>query len=65
MKMLNLKDFEGWVCCAMHRSDPPKGRCDMGVSYPMLRMTYLSRNFFVLSLFCVLMHVCKAKSAGL
>jgi hypothetical protein len=36
-----------------------------GVSYPMLRMTHPSRNLFVLSLFCVFMHVCKAKSAGL
>ncbi len=63
--MLDLKDFEGWVCCTMHRRDPPKGRCDMGVSYPMFRMTYLSRNFFVLSLLCAFMHVCKAKSVGL
>jgi hypothetical protein len=35
------------------------------VSNPMLRMTDPSRNFFVLSLFCVFMHVSKAKSAGL
>ncbi len=35
------------------------------VSYPMVRMTHPSRNFFVLSLFCVFMYVCKSKSAGL
>ncbi len=26
---------------------------DRGISYPMIRMTHPSRNFFVLSLFCV------------
>jgi hypothetical protein len=31
----------------------------------MLRMTHPSRNFFVLSLFFVFVHVCMAKSAGL
>jgi len=36
-----------------------------GVSYPKLSMTHPSRNFFVLSVLCVLMHVCKAKSTGL
>jgi hypothetical protein len=35
------------------------------VSYPMLRRTHPSRNFFVPSLFCVFMHAHKAKSAGL
>jgi len=31
MKMLNLKDFEGRVCCAAGRHDPPKGGWDTGV----------------------------------
>jgi hypothetical protein len=29
--MLNLKDFEGWVCHVVHRCDPPKEGCDTGV----------------------------------
>ncbi len=35
------------------------------VSYPMLRMTHPSRNFFALFLLCAFMQVCKAKSAAL
>jgi hypothetical protein len=35
------------------------------VSYPVLRIIHTSRNFFVPSMFCVFMHVCKATSAGL
>jgi len=35
------------------------------VGYPMLRMTHPSRNFFVLSLLCVFIHVCEPKNAGL
>jgi hypothetical protein len=35
------------------------------VSYPILWMGHPSRNVFVLSLFYVLMQVCKAMSAGL
>jgi hypothetical protein len=38
---------------------------DKRVSYPMIGMTHPSRNFFVLSLFCVFMQVCKATGAGL
>jgi hypothetical protein len=35
------------------------------VSYPTIGMTHPSRNFFVLFLFCIFMHVCAAKSAGI
>jgi hypothetical protein len=35
------------------------------VSYPKISLIHPSRNFFALSLFCVLMHVCMAKSERL
>jgi len=31
IKMLHLKDFEGWVCHMVRWCDPPKGGCDTGV----------------------------------
>jgi len=34
-------------------------------SYPTISMTHPPRNFFVLSLLFVFLHVCMAKSAGL
>jgi hypothetical protein len=30
MKMLNLKDFEGWVGCDVSKHDPPKGGWNKG-----------------------------------
>ncbi len=31
IKMLHLKDFEGWVCHVVHRRDPPNEGWDTGV----------------------------------
>jgi len=31
MKMLKLKDFEGWVCCMVHGHNPSKCGQDIGV----------------------------------
>ena len=31
IKIQSLKDFEGWVCCAVHGCDPSQGGQDTGV----------------------------------
>ena len=60
IKILKKKLKETWTLSNYFLNN----KIAKAVSYPMLRMTHPSRNFFVLSLLCVLMLVCMDERSG-